>query len=54
MAGALALMLQAKPNATMSELENALKATGRPITDPANGITATRIDVKSAIDFIKK
>jgi len=53
-AGALALMLQAKPGASLDELENALKGSGRPITDPANGLTATRIDVKNAIDFIKK
>ena len=53
-AGALALMLQAKPAASASELENALKGSGRPISDPGNGVTATRIDVKNAVDFIKK
>jgi len=53
-AGALALMFQAKPAAGANDLENALKGSGRPITDPANGITATRIDVKNAVDFIKK
>lgn len=53
-AGALALMMQAKPSASATELENALKGSGRPITDPANGITTTRIDVRSAIDFIKR
>lgn len=53
-AGALALMMQAKPAATATELENALKGSGRPITDPGNGITVTRIDVKNAIDFIRK
>ncbi len=53
-AGALALMLQAKPAASADELENALKGSGRPIADPGNGITTTRIDVKNAIDFIKK
>lgn len=53
-AGALALMLQAKPAASATELENALKGSGRPITDPGNGVTATRIDVKNAVDFIKK
>lgn len=53
-AGALALMLQAKPTAAANDLENALKGSGRPLTDPGNGITATRIDVKNAVDFIKK
>ena len=52
-AGALALMLQAKPSATADQLEAALKASGRPITD-TNGLTVTRIDVKSAVDFIKR
>lgn len=52
-AGALALMLQAKPSATADQLEAALKASGRPIAD-SNGITATRIDVKSAVDVIKR
>ena len=53
-AGALALMLQSRPAATTDQLEGALKGSGRPIADPANGITTTRIDVKSAIDFLKK
>ena len=52
-AGALALLIQAKPSATTDQLETALKASGRPITD-SNGVTATRIDVKSAVDFIKR
>jgi subtilisin family serine protease len=53
-AGAIALMLQAKPSAGPDEIENALKGSGRPIKDPANGITTTRIDVANAIAFIKK
>ncbi len=53
-AGALALMMQAKPSAGANDLENALKGSGRPITDPGNGVTATRIDVKNAVDFIKR
>jgi subtilisin family serine protease len=51
--GALALLLQAKPGATADQLEAALKASGRPIAD-TNGVTATRIDVKSAVDFIRR
>ena len=52
-AGALALMLQAKPSATADQLEAALKSSGRPIAD-TNGITSPRIEVKSAVDAIKR
>ncbi len=52
-AGALALLLQVKPSATADELEAALKASGRPITD-SNGISAPRIDVKTAVEAIKR
>jgi len=51
-AGALALMLQAKPSASADQLLNALKASGRPIAD-TNGVSAPRIEVKSAVDAIK-
>ncbi|MEO5762064.1 MAG: S8 family serine peptidase [Vicinamibacteria bacterium] len=53
-AGAIALLLQIKPTATAQELENVLKGSGRPITDPVNGITTTRIDVQNAAVFIKR
>jgi subtilisin family serine protease len=52
-AGALALMLQAKSSATADQLEGALKSSGQPITD-TNGIAAPRIEVKSAVDAIKR
>ncbi len=52
-AGALALLLQVKPTATADQLEAALKASGRPIVD-TNGISVPRIDVKSAVDAIKR
>jgi len=52
-AGALALMIQAKPSATADQLEAALKASGRPIGD-TNGISAPRIEVRSAVDAIKR
>ncbi len=52
-AGALALLLQVKPSATADELEAALKASGRPIAD-SNGVSAPRIDVKTAVDAIKR
>ena len=52
-AGAIALMLQAKPTASADQLEAALKASGRPIVD-TNGVSAARIEVRSAVDQIKK
>lgn len=51
--GALALLLQAKPSATADQLEAALKTSGRPITD-TNGISAPRIEVRTAVDAIKR
>ena len=51
-AGALALLLQAKPGATADQLEGALKASGRPITD-TNGVSAPRIEVGSAVAAIR-
>jgi len=53
-AGALALLLQVKPTATADELETALKASGQPIADPGNGIAAPLIDVRTAVDQIKR
>lgn len=52
-AGALALLLQAKPGATADQLETALKSSGRPIVD-SNGVSAPRIDVRTAVDVIKR
>jgi subtilisin family serine protease len=52
-AGAMALLLQVKPAATVDQLEIALKTGGRPITD-SNGVSAARIDVRTAVEAIKK
>jgi subtilisin family serine protease len=52
-AGALALLLQVKPAATADQLEAALKTSGRSLAD-ANGISAPRIDVRLAVDAIKR
>lgn len=52
-AGAIALLLQVKPTATADQIETALKASGVPLKD-VNGVTAPRIDVKGAVDVIKK
>ena len=51
-AGAVAAIREALPAASVSEIENALVLTGRPIFDARNGVTKQRIDVPAAIDFI--
>jgi subtilisin family serine protease len=48
-AGAAALMLQANPGLTPDAIEAALKNTGIPITDPKNGLSFKRIDVRAAL-----
>ena len=52
-AGALALMHQAAPGSSVAARLGALKATGRPIRDPRNGVIAELIDVGRAIAYLK-
>jgi subtilisin family serine protease len=52
-AGAIALMLQAKPTATADQIEAALRASGRPLAD-TNGVSIPRLDVGAAVAAIKK
>jgi hypothetical protein len=47
-AGAWALLKQAAPNASVSQVEAALEQTGVPVTDPRNGLTRPRIQVAAA------
>ena len=49
-AGAWALLKQAKPDATVNEVLAVLQSTGKPVTDYRNRITKPRINIKSAID----
>jgi subtilisin family serine protease len=51
-AGAFALLRQAKPSAPISELLQVPQVTGVPITDPRNGSTKPRIDVKAAFEAL--
>ncbi len=51
-AGTWAILKQAAPGATVSEILNALRDTGLPITDPRNGVTTPRIRVRQALDAI--
>ena len=53
-AGAFALIRQKAPDATVGEIVQALRATGKPVQDYRNRtITTPRIDVKAAIDSIQ-
>lgn len=51
-AGAFALLRSGFPSATVSEIEDAMKATGKMIVDPRNGIAKPRIRVDLAYDFL--
>lgn len=51
-AGAIAAIREAFPNASATEVENALILSGLPVEDSRNGITKTRIRVVDAIDLI--
>jgi subtilisin family serine protease len=52
-AAAAALLLSANPGLSPDAIENALRATGRPITDRKNGIAIPRIDVKAALATVR-
>lgn len=49
-AGAFALLKQAKPSATIDDILNALECTGKPIT--RGGVPKPRIDLVAARDFL--
>ncbi|MBW2425574.1 MAG: S8 family serine peptidase [Deltaproteobacteria bacterium] len=51
-AGAIALMREAVPDATVGEIENALALSGVPVLDDRNGVTTPRIRVAEAIDLL--
>jgi subtilisin len=48
-AGAWALMKSKRPSASVTDILNALVATGTPITDPGNGLIFPRIKVDAAL-----
>jgi subtilisin family serine protease len=52
-AAAAALLLSANPALSPDAIKDALRATGRPITDAKNGIAIPRIDVKAALDSLR-
>ncbi len=50
-AGAAALLRQARPGLTPSSLASLLRATGKPVADDRNGVLTPRIDILAAIDL---
>ena len=57
-AGAAALLAEytadrGLPQLTPGQLRSALKTSGEPITDPANGIVAPLLDLESAVELIE-
>ena len=50
-AGAVALLRQAQPGLSPASLVGILRSTGKPITDPRNGITTPRLDTLAAVSF---
>ncbi len=48
-AGAIAVLHQARPDLGPAGLVSLLRATGKPITDPRNGIVTPRLDVLAAV-----
>ncbi len=50
-AGAIALLRQAQPGLSPASLVGILRSTGKPITDPRNGITTPRLDTLAAVSF---
>lgn len=51
-AGAIAAIREAAPEATVAEIENALVLSGEPIADARNGITKPRVQVDQTIDTL--
>ena len=49
--GAAALVAQARPDLTPAGIVGLLRATGKPVTDPRNGIVVPRIDTLAAVQL---
>lgn len=52
LAGAAALLFQAQPGASPLEVRDALRETGKPVTDSRNSITRNRIDLERALNSL--
>ena len=49
-AGAIAVIRDKAPDASVDDIVAALRRTGKPVTDDRNGVVTPRIDVKAAAD----
>lgn len=52
-AGAFAALRSKVPSATVSQILEALRATGKPVRDFRTGLTTPRIDVARALDYLQ-
>ena len=52
-AGAWALLKQASPEASVDDILTVLQNTGLPITDDRNGVTKSRIQVDTALSYLR-
>ncbi len=50
-AGAAALLRQARPGLSPAALAGVLRSTGKPITDPRNGVATPRLDALAAVSL---
>ncbi len=50
-AGAIALLRQARPDLSAFGLLGVLRSTGQPVTDPRNGIISPRVDALAAVQL---
>ncbi len=48
-AGAAAVLLGINPQLTPDQIEQTLRTTGKPVTDPRNGVTTPRINLQAAV-----
>ena len=51
-AGAFAVLRQARPTYTVDQILTALENTGQPVFDPGNGLTKPRIDLQGAYNAV--
>ncbi len=50
-AGAVALLRQARPDLTPAGVIGVLRSTGKPVTDPRNGVVTPRVDIFAAVQL---
>ena len=51
--GSIAILLEVRPSLTLDDIENVMKATGKPIFDMRNGVTTPRLDLFGAVTAVR-